>query len=291
MKKILITGVNSYIGNSFENYLKQWPEGYQVDKLSLVDGSWREKSFRDYDVVFHVAGIAHMPRSKNNPEQAALYEQVNTRLAIEAAKKAKADGAGQFLFMSSASVYGMNGSLNQPTVITKDTPVAPTDNYGISKAKAEEGILPLSDDSFRVVILRPPMIYGKGCKGNYVTLAKLAKKLPVFPWVNNQRSMLYVENFSEFVRLLVDNEEQGIFCPQNNEYTNTAHMAKRIAQIHGKRLLLIKGFHWALKLLSYQTELVNRAFGNLCYDRELSRYKQDYCVKTLEESIQETESE
>ena len=133
------------------------------------------------------------------------------------------------------------------------------------------------------------MIYGKGCKGNYSTLTKLAKKLPVFPYVDNQRSMLYIENLVEFVRLVVDNEEQGIFWPQNNEYTNTSEMVKMIAQVHDKRVVMVKGLNWALKLMSHVTGLVNKAFGSLRYDHEMSRYKQDYCVKNLEESIRETE--
>lgn len=291
MKNILITGAGSYIGLSFENHLKQWPDDYRVDTVDMIDGSWREKSFSGYDAVFHVAGLVHNPKTKDDPQQAAFYEKINTKLAVETAQKAKADGVKQFLFMSSASVYGLSGSLSHPVMITKDTPLKPNDNYGVSKAKAEEGLLALKDDNFKVVILRPPMIYGKGCKGNYVTLAKLAKKLPVFPYVNNQRSMLYIDHFSEFVRLMMENEEQGIFCPQNNEYTNTSEMVRLIAAANGKKIPLVKGFTWALKGMSHMTGLVNKAFGSLCYDRDLSRYKQDYCTRTLEESIRETEGE
>ena len=133
------------------------------------------------------------------------------------------------------------------------------------------------------------MIYGKGCKGNYVTMAKLAKKLPVFPYVSNQRSMLYIENLTEFVRLLIDDEAAGIFCPQNNEYTNTSDMVNWIAHANGKGILMVKGFTWALKLLRFFSPAVDKAFGSLCYDFALSRYSRDYCVKTLEQSILETE--
>lgn len=289
MKKILITGANSYIGVSVENYLKQWPEAYQVDTVDMIDGSWKEKSFSGYDAVFHVAGIVHREKTKNDPEQAALYERVNTRLAIETAEKAKAEGVKQFLFMSSASVYGLSAPIGKVVVITKETPLNPTDNYGISKAKAEEGLRPLADARFKLAILRPPMIYGKGCKGNYVTLAKLAKKLPVFPWVENRRSMLYIENLAEFVRLVVDDEAEGIFCPQNSEYVNTSDMVNLIAHANGKGILMIKGVTWALKALSHVTGLVDKAFGSLCYDPELSKYPKDYCVKDLQESVMEME--
>jgi len=289
MKKILITGANSYIGMSFENHLKQWPDRYQVDTIDMTTPHWREQSFSGYDAVYHVAGIAHSDYGKISQERAELYYSVNTHLAVETAEKAKRDGVKQFIFMSSASVYGESAPIGKDKVITRSTPVSPVNSYGDSKVQAEKGIQPLQDESFKVAVLRPPMIYGKGCKGNYSTLTKLAKKLPVFPYVDNQRSMLYIENLVEFVRLVVDNEEQGIFWPQNNEYTNTSEMVKMIAQVHDKRVIMIKGLNWALKLMSHVTGLVNKAFGSLCYDHEMSRYKQDYCVMNLEDSIRETE--
>ena len=290
MKKLLITGANSYVGTSVEKHLKQWPQQYQVDTLDMLDGSWKEASFAGYDAVFHVAGIVHLEQAKNDPAQAELYDRVNARLPAEVAQKARAEGVKQFLFMSSASVYGLSAPVGKEVTITRDTPLKPVDNYGISKKKAEALLLPLSGDGFKIVVLRPPMIYGKGCKGNYNAMAKLAKKLPVFPDVANQRSMLYIENLAEFVRLLLEDEAEGIFCPQNNEYTNTSEMVNLIAHANGKGILLVKGFTWALKLLSHVTGMVDKAFGSLCYDFELSGYPRDYCLKTLEESILETEN-
>ena len=289
MKKILITGANSYIGTSFEKYVAQWPDQYQVDTVDMTDGSWKEKSFRGYDAVFHVAGIVHQAKTKNDPGRAALYERVNTRLAIETAEKAKAEGVKQFLFMSSESVYGLSAPMGKVVMITKDTPLNPVDNYGISKAKAEEGLTALAEETFRVAVLRPPMIYGKGCKGNYCTLAKLAKKLPTFPRVDNRRSMLYIDNMSEFVRLLIDDGAEGVFCPQNDEFVCTSDMVNLIARANGNRIVMVKGFAWALKLLGHVTGMVDKAFGSLCYEKSLSRYPKDYCVKNFQESILETE--
>lgn len=290
MKNILITGANSYIGTSVEQYLQRWPECYRVDTVDMIDGTWREKNFRGYDAVLHVAGLVHQSKTKNDPAQAERYDRINHLLAVETARKAKAEGVKQFLFLSSASVYGLSAPVGKVVMITKDTPLKPTDNYGISKMKAEESLRALQGEGFKLAILRPPMIYGKGCKGNYQTMAKLAKKLPVFPWVDNQRSMLYVENLAEMIRLLIDDAAEGIFCPQNNEYVNTSDMVNRIAHANGKGILLIHGFGWAMKLLRPVTGIVDKAFGSLCYDFELSRYDKDYCVKNLQESIQETES-
>lgn len=289
MKKILITGAGSYIGISVEQYLCRWPEQYQVDTVDMVGDGWREYSFHGYDAVLHVAGLVHQPKTKNDPAEADRYDRINHLLAVQTAQKAKADGVGQFLFLSSASVYGLNAPVGKVVMITRDTPLHPTDNYGISKKKAEEDLQKLQDAQFKVAILRPPMIYGKGCKGNYQTMAKLARKLPFFPWVKNQRSMLYMENLSEFIRLLIDDAAEGIFCPQNNEYVNTSEMVNFIAHANGKGILMIPGFGWALKLLSPLTGIVDKAFGSLCYDYELSGYSRDYCVKDFQESILETE--
>ena len=267
MKRILITGANSYIGTSFEKYVSQWPERYETDTVDMIDGSWREKSFAGYDAVFHVAGIAHRKETKEN---AHLYYEVNRDLAIETAQKAKQDGVHQFIFLSSMSVYGKNTG-----VITQETPVAPKSNYGRSKAEAEKGIEGLQDADFNVAVLRPPMIYGEGCKGNYQTLVKFALKLPFFPYVKNERSMLYIENLCEFVRLLVEEGDGGTFCPQNAEYTNTSEMVKLIAEAHGKKIRLIKGFGWLIKFFGIFSSTIQKAFGSLVYDRELA-FKDDY---------------
>ncbi len=290
MKKILITGANSYIGTSFERYIEEnFADEYVVDTVDMIDGTWREKDFSEYDTVFHVAGIAHSDNGKISEEKAKLYYAVNTDLTVETAKKAKTEGVKQFIFMSSAIVYGDSAPIGQGMVITRDTPVQPANCYGDSKVQAENGIKPLNDDSFKVVILRPPMIYGNGSKGNYPLLAKIAMKTPVFPYVKNERSMLYVENLCEFVRLIIKNEEFGTFWPQNAEYSNTSELVKMIAEAHGKKVVLLKGFSWVLRLMSRVTGLVNKAFGSLSYDNDLSEYKDNYRLFTLNESVIKTE--
>ena len=214
---------------------------------------------------------------------------VNTDLTVETAKKAKADGVKQFIFMSSAIVYGNSAPIGKGKRITKDTPVHPANCYGDSKVRAENGLRPLNDNNFKVVILRPPMIYGKGSKGNYPLMSKMAQKLPFFPYVKNRRSMLYIENLCEFVRLMIENGEQGTFWPQNREYSNTSEMVKMIGEAHGKKVHLIRGFEWALKLLGLFTGLVDKAFGNLYYDKELSRYSFAYQKYILKDSIERAE--
>ena len=292
MKKILITGANSYIGGSFEQYIEaNYSDCYEIETVDMIDGTWREKDFSGYDSVFHVAGIAHSDSGKISAEKEKLYYAVNTDLTVETAKKAKADGVKQFIFMSSAIVYGDSAPIGKHKLITKETPASPANCYGDSKLQAEKGIQPLNDESFKVVVLRPPMIYGKGCKGNYPLLAKAAKKLPFFPYVKNERSMLYVENLCEFVRLMIENDECGTFWPQNAEYSNTSELVGMIGEAHGKKVRLVKGFGWALKLLSHLTGIVDKAFGNLSYDMSMSEYVTEYRKKDLKESIEGTEDD
>lgn len=289
MIKILITGENSYIGTSLEKYLSRWPEAYHVDTIDMIDGAWRTKSFSGYDAVFHVAGIAHSDNGKISEQKQALYYGVNCDLAIETAMKAKADGVKQFVFMSSAIVYGDSAPIGKKKMITAQTQVSPANVYSDSKVQAEKGLNLLNDDGFRIAILRPPMIYGPGCKGNYTMLSRIARRIPVFPDVTNCRSMIFIGNFVEFVRLIIKNKESGIFWPQNSEYTNTSEMVKLIAECHGRKVLLIPGLSWLLKLLSLVTAMVNKAFGSLSYDREISKYQENYCLYSLRESIEVTE--
>ena len=290
MKRILITGAGSYIGTRVKAYLEAFPGQYAVSEMNMHGDAWTEASFSGYDAVLHTAGIVHRENTKQDPSFLELYTRVNTDLPVQVARKAKAEGVGQFLFLSTMSVYGLTAAVGKPVTITKDTPLKPNDHYGRSKAMAEEKLLPLSEDSFRVAVLRPPIVYGKGCKGNYRALEAFAQKLPFFPLVENRRSMVYIDNLAELIRQLIDDGAAGIFCPQNEEYTNTSRMVAAIARAKGRRVVLVGGFTWALKLLSPLIPAVNKAFGSLCYDRALSAYGTGYCVKSLPESIAETEN-
>ncbi|MBC5658713.1 NAD-dependent epimerase/dehydratase family protein [Anaerosacchariphilus sp. NSJ-68] len=294
MKRVLITGANSYIGTSFEKWVREHDRSMEIETVDMKGQSWKEKSFQGYDSIFHVAGIAHADVGKVTEEQKKLYYQVNSELTIECAKKAKAEGVRQFVFMSSIIVYGESAGIGKKRVITRQTPFSPANFYGDSKVKAEEGLQKLSDEKFKVVILRPPMIYGKGSKGNYSVLAKMARKLPVFPEVKNERSMLHIENLCEFVRLMIQNEESGIFFPQNQDYVQTSHMVQLIGSAYGKNIHLTKIFNPALRILGKTSgkagNMINKAFGNLVYEKEMSEYKENYRINGLEESVKKTES-
>ncbi|AIQ76189.1 NAD-dependent epimerase/dehydratase family protein [Paenibacillus odorifer] len=287
-RKILITGKGSYVGTNFIKWLEQWPDQYEVVELSVRGTDWKEHDFSIYDVVLHVAGIAHV---STDPSMEQQYYKVNRDLAIEVAEKAKEEHVKQFIFTSSIIVYGDSSHINKKRIIDKNTKPQPSNFYGNSKLQAEKGISLLESDDFKVVIIRPPMIYGKGSKGNYLKLAKISRISPIFPNVDNQRSMLHIDNLCEFIRLMIENKERGLFFPQNDEYVNTSEMVKIIAEANGKKIKLVKGFNPFLFLLRRYVRVLNKIFGNLVYEQSISIYKVNYRKKNLRESIMATELE
>lgn len=284
MKKVLITGKNSYIGVSFINFVKECSLDIATTELDMIDGTWRDFDFSSYDSVFHVAGIAH---STPDESMRTIYYKVNTELAIETAKKAKAEGVKQFIFMSSIIVYG-SGYIGNNRLIDWDTPMNPDDLYGDSKVQAEKGLLPLQDENFHIVILRSPMIYGPDSKGNYPRLSSFAKKSFVFPDFKNQRSMLYVKNLCCFITKIIKHNDYGIFMPQNDEYVCTSQMVKTIAELNHHRIIFTKLFNPFIKMLSKKS-LINKVFGSLIIDKKCSNYKEPYCCFDFKTSLIETE--
>lgn len=276
MKHILITGAGSYIGTSFEAYLKQWPDAYRVDTVDMIGDDWRSTDFSVYDTVFHVAGIAHRKETSQNRH---LYYEVNRDLAVETAKVAKANGVKQFILLSSMSVYGLTVGR-----IQKNTVPHPRNAYGDSKLQADEEIKKLENANFRFACLRPPMVYGKGCKGNYQSLRTFALKSPIFPDYENRRSMIYIGNLCEFVRNVIEEEKDGLFFPQNASYVRTSDFVKAIAEANGKKIRLIKAFNFAITLLS--VGVVKKVFGDLIY--ELTDPVDQY---TFEHSVSMTETD
>lgn len=285
MKHVLITGKNSYIGGNFAEFVKRNKLDINVSEIDMVEDTWRTSDFSNYDTVFHVAGLAHSTPDESMRE---IYYKVNTNLAIETAKKAKEAGVKQFIFMSSIIVYG-SGELGKSRCIDMSTPLTPDNFYGDSKVQAEKGLLELISEDFKVVIIRPPMIYGHGSKGNYPRLSRFAKSSLLFPNYSNQRSMLYIKNLCNFICLMIQNDESGIFLPQNEEYVCTSSLVKMISEINNHPMHLTKIFNPVLNRLQ-TVSVINKLFGNLVIDKNVSKYKQAYCIVDFETSIRETES-
>lgn len=281
MKKVLITGANSFVGTNVEKWLLNTPNEFVVDTVDTMNNVWKQADFSKFDVVFHVAGIAHVDPK---PEMAPLYYKVNRDLAIEIAKWAKEHGVKQFIYMSSKIVFHASKSL-KGDVVTRNTIPNPNDFYGDSKLQAEKGLTELSCDSFKVAIIRPPMIYGPGNKGNLPRLAWLATKTPFFPAWHNKRSMLHVNNLSEFIKQIMLREMRGFFFPQNKEYSDTVEIVRYFANEHGHNIYISRIFNPFVWLGSKLFNAIPKMFSDSYYMQDMSQYDFDYQVISFKDSL------
>ena len=263
MKRVLVIGANSYIGMKFKEYILQIGEkDITVDLVSALDGRWRQVDLSIYDVVLHLAAIVHIKESKDLEK---IFYDINHKLALEVAKKAKDAYVKQFIFMSTASVFGLRTGC-----ITKDIVPNPVTFYGKSKLLAERDIMKLYNEDFRIAIVRPPIVYGKECRGNYARLVKLAKYTLIFPEYHNKRSMLHIDTLSKYLAQLIKNGSSGYFHPQEAEYADICKMIVRMREETGKKTILVSFFN---NLISFMVKkeigIFQKIFGDLYYDREL----------------------
>ena len=281
MKRVLITGAGSFVGTNVEQWLLKKPGEFEVDTVDTMNDAWKKADFTQYDTVFHVAGIAHVAPK---PEMAPLYYKVNRDLTIEIAKHAKENGVKQFIFMSSGIVYHASKSL-KGDVKTLNTVPNPNDFYGDSKLQAENGLHKLESPFFCVCILRPPMIYGTGNKGNLPRLGWLATKTPIFPAWHNKRSMLFVDNLAEFVKQCILRGLSGTYFPQNAEYSDTVEIVRQFAKEHNHKIWISKLFNPFVWLGSFFLPAIPKMFSDSYYVQEMSKYDFDYQLVSFEESI------
>ena len=281
MKKIIITGAGSYVGESVRRYILSTSSDFQIDAVDTMGDNWKKADYSQYDVVFHVAGIAHV---NADPKMEALYYKVNRDLTIEVAMHAKAAGVKQFIFMSSQIVFHESQSL-KTEVLTAETKENPNGFYGDSMLQAELGSKPLEDENFKVCILRPCMIYGPNAKGNFPRLAKLACQTPVFPCWHNKRSMLYIDNLAEFIKQAVLRELSGTFYPQNRELADTVEIIRFFAKAAGHRIWITRLLNPFVWLGSFVLQPINKMFATYYYDPEMSKMDLDYQLVSLEDSL------
>ena len=207
---------------------------------------------------------------------------------IEIAKAAKAAGVKQFIHMSSMIVYKEVKTLAGKK-ITPETQPAPNGFYGDSKLQGEKGIRELESNFFKVCIMRPPMIYGPGCRGNFPKLVWLASKTPVFPAWHNKRSMLYIDNLCEFVKQVILHGTRGIVFPQNAEYADTCEIIRYYAKKYGHKIWITKLFNPLIWLTGNFMRPVGKMFSDSKYDMAMSKYDFEYQIVGLEESYEKVE--
>lgn len=295
MKKILITGAGSYVGESVRRYILAKDSSYRIDAVDTMGDNWKKADYTKYDVVFHVAGIAHV---NADPKMEPLYYKVNCNLTIEVAKHAKAAGVRQFIFMSSQIVFHESQSL-KAEVLTAETKPAPNGFYGNSKLQAENGLWNLVENQkenstrsqggnqMKICILRPCMIYGPNAKGNFSRLAKLACKTPVFPEWHNKRSMLYIDNLAEFVKQAIERELEGTFYPQNRELADTVEIVRYFAKEAGHKIWITKLLNPFVWMGSLVLQPINKMFATYYYNPKMSKMEFDYQLVSFEESLKQ----
>lgn len=282
MKSVLITGSNSYVGNSLDNWIREFYfDKFIVEKISLRDETWINKDFSQYDVIVHLAGIVHQ---KENTKVTNMHYKINRDLTYDLAIKAKKCGVKHFVFFSTLSVYGeLVGSIDKNTVPNPKNP------YGKSKLEGENLLNSLDSDDFLVQIVRPPMIYGENCTGNYKKLSIVLNRTPFFFDFDNMRSMIYIDNLCEFIVKSIQNECKGIYIPQNKEFVATKEIYTNIKKSSGKKVVLFKIFNPILNFLISYSKILQKIFGNLTFALEDSQYGFDYAIYSNKNSIEKTE--
>lgn len=268
---------------------------YRIDAVDTMGDNWKKADYAKYDVVFHVAGIAHV---NADPKMEPLYYKVNCNLTIEVAKHAKAAGVRQFIFMSSQIVFHESQSL-KAEVLTAETKPVPNGFYGNSKLQAENGLWNLvknqkenstrsqGGNQMKICVLRPCMIYGPNAKGNFSRLAKLACKTPVFPEWHNKRSMLYIDNLAEFVKQAIERELEGTFYPQNRELADTVEIVRYFAKEAGHKIWITKLLNPFVWMGSLVLQPINKMFATYYYNPKMSKMEFDYQLVSFEESLKQ----
>ena len=286
MKRVMLVGIGGYIGGKFTEYIKKNYPDWIVDSVDSMNGIWKDADFHGYDAVYNVSGLAHANARQGSEEQ---YYAVNGQLPIDVATKAKKEGVPLFVQMSSMVVYGDMSGLGKDKMIYADTiPEEPT-IYGKSKMMAERGLHELEDEHFQVAIMRPPLIYSENARDNFPRLVNFAKKMPIFPKLENKQSMVYVDNLCELIHLIIENNQGGTYYPQQECYIETSKIVRDIAKAVGNKMWQTRLFNPFLRVLSKSEKLgfIHKAFGSITYDMAISNhFDGKYRVVSYEESIQ-----
>lgn len=259
-KKILVTGSNGYVGSSFINSYKN----YVFKKFSLLSENIEDIDFSGIDSILHCAAIVH----QKVEQPYSLYEDINIKYPVELAKLAKQNGVKQFVFISTIAVYGDH--IEKITLNTKCTPIS---SYGKSKFEAENQLLELVDDSFKVSIIRPPMIYGKNAPGNIESLIKLIKKVTLIPLgsIKNKRSFIYIGNLCHLVDTIIEKNQFGVFLASDDEPLNTTKLCELIAKNLDKKVHLVKIPFFETLLKVAKPSFHKRLYGSLEVDNRKTK--------------------
>ena len=267
MKKILVTGASGFVGSRFCSHYKY--KG-AIRTVSLQQSAVEAIDFKGVKCILHLAGIAH--RMEKTPD--ALYHDVNHKLSYNLAKKAKEAGVEHFVYMSTIKVYG-----DHKESLAPDITCEPDDAYGESKLLGEQAIQSLASEDFTISIIRPPLIYGPGVKGNMKKLIALIGKCKVLPFgrIYNQRSIVGIDNLLSLITLLLEKRPSGVFLVQDAQPLSTTQLIEMIGKAQGKPIKLLaipEILRSLMKML--MPEMYKRLFGSLVVDDSQTRSQLGY---------------
>jgi UDP-N-acetyl-alpha-D-quinovosamine dehydrogenase len=243
-RRVLVTGASGFVGNALCDRLEV--DGWQVRKalrsghalrphLDVDVGDigastdWRA-ALKDVQAVIHLAARTHVMREQaQNP--LAAYRAINVDGTRCLAEAAAAGGVQRFIFMSSVKV---NGERTRARPFREADEPCPEDPYGLTKLEAESELQRVAENSsMGLTIIRPPLVYGPGVKGNFLALMRLiAKGVPLpLASINNSRSMIYLDNLVSAVAVcLADLRAAGqTFLVSDGEDFSTAELVRRLA--------------------------------------------------------------
>lgn len=243
-----------------------------IHLISDISGNtdWSE-ALEGCNVVIHTAARVHvMKESVSDPLQA--FRRVNVEGTLNLAKQAVRQGVKRFIFISTIKV---NGELTPKDLPFKsDDFPKPEDPYAVSKYEAEQGLLKIAKETaLEVVIIRPPLVYGAGVKGNFQRMVKLLSMGIPLPLgrLNNKRSFISVYNLASLIELCVDHPDavNQIFLASDGRDLSTTELLSKLSQVMGKKNWLIPVPYRLLELsatLCGKHEIFQRLGGSLQVD-------------------------
>ena len=207
----------------------------QPVSLDLGSPGKIDAALQGVDAVIHLAARVHVMRDVA-ADPLAQYRRVNTEGTLMLARAAAQRGAGRFVFLSTVKV---NGERTTGGPFTDEDPPAPADPYAVSKWEAEQGLAQIaSDTGLKVLVLRPPLVYGPGVKGNFARLLRLAYSRVPLPLASiaNSRSMIYVGNLASAIEraLRVEPAAQGRFLLSDGADLSTPQLVRMLGAAMGR---------------------------------------------------------
>jgi UDP-glucose 4-epimerase len=278
---VLVTGASGFVGGHVAPLLQQegWAVRRAVRKRSglgdeVVVGSlgpttdW-SAALADVDAVIHLAARVH---HQHEEHAVKVYRDVNIDGTLHLARSAVSNGVRQFIFVSTVLVHGRSNDGRAP--FSENDILTPRGLYGMSKAAAEAGLRNIAEeDGMCVTVIRPPLVYGSGAKGNFAMLAravKLGVPLP-FAGINNYRAFLSVQNLASFIsfRLQRTDKNFDVFLVADQEQVSTPDFIERLALAAGTKSRLFSmptPFLSALLRMSGRQETRDSLMGSLVLD-------------------------